>query len=87
MGLKMSSVKCKTLDYLNNGLMKSLRQQFKFSRTDIVLKLYDLGCRTNHQSLGDYENGKVAPRIDLVIALAEVYEVDIGYFLSKRDAA
>ena len=78
------SEKNKTSFCFNSKMLRVLRDKESYSRTDVVLKLHDLGCRTNHQSLGDYENGKVSPRIDSIIALAEVYKVDLRRFISRR---
>ena len=83
-----NEIKTETRKNLNCEIGKrltNLRLQKKLSQVEVIEKLnekleYDFGDK----SLSKYENGTNTLPYDVLIALAEIYNVDINYIVTGK---
>jgi len=62
--------------------LRRARNQQRLSLAAAVAMLAERGYTTTKATLSNYETGKRAPRADLLAHLAQMYQVDVGFFYS-----
>lgn len=61
-----------------SGKLKSLRMHYNLTQKEVADKI-----NVERSTYAYYEAGKTAPSIDTLLALSEVYNVSIDYFVGK----
>ncbi len=60
--------------------IRELREERNLTQTDVAR-----GLGTSHRNIGRWENGEVLPSSDMIIALADFFEVSADYLLGRSD--
>lgn len=61
--------------------LRTIRRERKVSQAQTVHKLRELGIDMHSTTLSRMERGKLSIRMDELVALCEVYRVNVGYVL------
>ena len=62
--------------------LKRLRKQFGYTQEEVAQKLH-----TSRGSISMYENGRRQPSYDLLIQIADLFQVNLDYLLGKSQIA
>lgn len=54
------------------------------SLRDVANKLAELGCQLSHAALQKYEKGLMGPDSSVAVAVARVFDLDVGYFFRQK---